>query len=98
MSNIANIIYEQLGGHRFSLMTGSSNFVNVGNGLNMKLKPNQSKTKYLLIELNSNDTYKMQFYTVNKDFDKNIKFEYQNIYWDQMQEIFEKVTGLYTKL
>ena len=35
---IANTILQQLGGHGFTVMTGSRNYINLGNGLQMSLQ------------------------------------------------------------
>ena len=34
---VANTILQQLGGHGFAVMTGSRNFISLGNGLQMSL-------------------------------------------------------------
>ena len=36
---IENTILQQLGGHGFTVMTGSRNYINLGNGLQMSLAP-----------------------------------------------------------
>ena len=35
---VANTILQQLGGHGFAVMTGSRNFISLGNGLQMSLQ------------------------------------------------------------
>ena len=39
---IANTILQQLGGHGFTVMTGSRNYINLGNGLQMSLARNKT--------------------------------------------------------
>jgi hypothetical protein len=96
--NIAETILQQLGGRKFTVMTGSKNFISDENKLTMKLVPNQSKTKYLTISLNSMDTYDMEFYTINKEFERKVKIRKEGIYSEMLQSTFTEVTGLYTRL
>lgn len=96
--NTATTILNQLGGKKFIAMTGSKNFLNVGNGLRMNLAKNKVKAKWLKITINNNDLYTMDFYTADKYFNITTKAKYENIYVDMMQEIFTEVTGLYTTL
>ena len=59
--DVARIIWEQLGGNKFRMMTGAKNLLNLGDGLAMKLGRNSSNSNYLKITLNSMDTYDMEF-------------------------------------
>ena len=43
--SVAATILQQLGGHKFVVMTGSSHFVSDKNTLRMKLAKNKSKAK-----------------------------------------------------
>lgn len=96
---IAENILNQLGGNKFIAMTGSKNFIDGGNYLSMKLVPNKSKSKYLMITLDSNDTYTMEFFKVNsKTLQKTTISSITGVYNDQLQKIFTETTGLYTKL
>ena len=87
---IANTILQQLGGHGFTVMTGSRNYINLGNGLQMSLARNKT------------DTYTMYFYrqTLTKYADIKVKeiAKYEGVYFDMLQQIFTDVTGLYTRL
>lgn len=108
---VAQTILDQLGGNRFIVMTGSSNFVEdkTTNTLRMNLAKNASKANRLSITLNPDDTYTMRFwrYTAprwsNKTFSysdakiKEVK-TFSGIYFDQMQRLFTEVTHLYTSL
>jgi len=95
---IAKEILRQLGGNKFLAMTGCYNLVSDKNKLNMKLRKNMSKAKWLRITLNSLDLYDMLFYTVDKDFNIKSIAEYNNVYNDQLQGLFTKTTGMYTSL
>jgi hypothetical protein len=93
---IATTILNQLGGKRFIVMTGSKNFVTTEKGgLLMKLSRNASGAQYLKIELNGSDLYEMNFFSV-RGIDIKQKAEFSGVYCDQLTNIFESVTGLYT--
>ena len=108
---VAREIYNQLGGNRFAVMTGSKNFLSDGNTLRMHLARNASKANRLEITLNGLDLYDLRFYryTGERMSFKNNEFKiypekitevrsFSNIYCDQLQEIFTEVTGLHTRL
>ena len=48
---IANTILQQLGSHGFTVMTGSRNYINLGNGLQMSLARNKTSANRLKIIL-----------------------------------------------
>ena len=80
--------------------------------LRLKLSRNKSKAQLLKIQLNSKDLYNMTFSRIKKTLNKeysaigikiydetieNIK-TIEDVYCDQLQEIFTDITGMYTKL
>lgn len=106
---IANLILEQLGGNKFVAMTGSKNFRGNDNMLRMSLARNKSKANNLDIILEPDDTYTMRFfhYTAPRMNRKTQRFYeekitdievIQGVYCEQLQEVFSRVTGLYTSL
>lgn len=105
---VANTILQQLGGKRFLVMTGSKNLVGNDYSLSMQLVRNKSKANKLKITLTPMDDYTVEFIRqTNGHFTKNyswIDSKYEiikkisGVYFDQLQEIFEDVTGLYTHL
>ena len=104
---IANTILQQLGGHGFTSslekQTGSRNYINLGNGLQMSLARNKTSANRLKIILDEDtDTYTMYFYrqTLTKYADIKVKeiAKYEGVYFDMLQQIFTDVTGLYTRL
>ena len=110
-AEIANTIYQQLGGGRFVVMTGTKDMIAIENGLRMSLARNASKANRLEITLTGMDTYSMKFYrfTPWRFSTRGGKFteypekittvkEYNGIYCDQLQELFTETTGLYTRL
>ena len=78
----------------------------------LQLVKNQSKANHLKIQLNSNDLYDMEFIQHKKTLNPEYKViglkvyedefitvnTYNDLYYDQLEEIFTSVTGLYTKL
>jgi len=104
MNTVAQTIYDQLGGRRFAVMTGSNGFLPIGNSLRMKLARNKSRANRLKIEYDeASDTYTMTFYRLEfrrKEVEarSNIIEVCEDVYCDSLQYIFTEVTGLYTKL
>jgi len=94
----ANTIYSQLGGNKFTAMTGTYNFVDMGNGLAMTLRKNNANAKYLTIKLNASDLYEVEFFSLDKNLNKKIKQQIENVSCDMLQNIFTKITGLNVKL
>lgn len=96
MKQIANMIYAQLGGNKFAAMTGAHSFA-FGNDGSLSFKyPAKGRALHgVLITLNGNDLYDVKFIVVNKDY--NVK-EYENVYEDQLAELFTRHTGLLTSL
>ena len=96
--SVAKEILNQLGGYKFRVMTGAKNFMGFSEGLVMKIGRNSSNSNYLKITLNSMDLYDMEFAKVSRMGEKKSITEYNNVYNDSMVEVFEKHTGMYTKL
>ena len=108
---IAVTILNQLGGNRFVAFTGAKDFTTIKNGLRFKIGRNASKTNRIEITLNGSDLYDMTFikyrpFSVKVDHKKGevktieekvetIK-EFKDVFFDQLQELFTEVTGLYT--
>lgn len=60
---IAQTILQQIGGRRFATMTGSRDFINMGNGLRMSLAKNKTSANRLDITYDEGlDLYNMRFY------------------------------------
>jgi hypothetical protein len=95
---VAETILQQLGGNKFVAMTGSKNFIASENFLRMNLTRNKAKAKWLKITLNANDTYTMDFFTADKNFNITSKVNFEYVYCDELCFLFTKATGLYTSL
>ena len=108
-TRVADIILQQLGGNKFTVMTGSKNYLAEENTLRMHLAKNKSGANRLRITLNWNDLYSLEFYRhIPGKLNKNtLEYtndaveavaEFDDVYCDQLQSIFTQVTGLYTHL
>ena len=100
---IAKTILQQIGGKRFATMTGSRDFIDMGNGLRMSLARNKTSANRLdIIYDGGADLYNMRFY--RRTFSKKT-FEckekdiavHEGIYFDMLEDMFTMVTGLYTR-
>ena len=100
MSNlkVAETILEQLGGNHFRMMTGAKKLAGDENSLSMRIGRNSSNSNYLKITLNSMDLYDMKFAKLTRMGELKSVKEYDNVYNDSIVEVFEKHTGMYTKL
>ena len=97
---IAQTILQQIGGRRFTAMTGSRDFIDMGNGLRMSLARN--KTSANRLDIIWADLYNMRFYRrtfSKKTFESRTKdiAIHEGIYFDMLEEMFTMVTGLYTR-
>lgn len=93
---IAKTILAQMGGTgKISAMLGTKQYVVIDHGVKFNWPSKErSKGNCVQITLLPSDTYKMEFYNVSRTGFKLVK-EYEDIYWDQLIEIFEKQTGYY---
>lgn len=109
-NTIATTILQQLGGNKFLAMTGAKNLLADKNTLTMTLPINTSKSNRLSIKLDEAlDLYEMSFSNftpgrVNmKTFEwkseKNVSiYGIDQVYCDQLQNIFTSITGMRTSL
>jgi len=96
---IAMTILAQLGGNRFTAMTGAKQFGDTGNGLSFRL-PSNFATKginHVKIELNDLDLYDITF-TKIRGMKVTVIAEASGIYCDMLRDVFTKATGLDTSL
>lgn len=94
---IARTILQQLGGNAFMVITGSKSPVAVENGLSIRLARNNSGANVLKIVLTPEDLYDVEFVYVSTR-GLSVKKRVEGVYFDQLQDIFEQTTGLYTTL
>tara|TARA_B100001996_G_C18627131_1_gene580234 strand:- start:407 stop:712 length:306 start_codon:yes stop_codon:yes gene_type:complete len=95
---VAKTILEQLGGNKFCAMTGAKNLGGTEDSLSMRIGRNSSNSNYLKITLNMMDLYDVKFSKLTRKFEEKSVTEYNNVFCDSLVEVFEKHTGMYTKL
>lgn len=104
-------LYEQLGRHKFVVMTGSKftgYMENESGDLEQVIKLSKNKSgadKLIITYEEGKDTYSMRFIKSPKLNKKTFSFSeakevffLSDIYAEQLQEVFTQVTGLYTHL
>lgn len=94
---IAKTILAQLGGNGFVMMTGSYNLIAGDSYLSMKLRRNKAGASCMRITLTPADTYTVEFFRIRK-YELIPLSKHEDIYCDQLQDLFEEVTGLYVTL
>lgn len=95
MSNqVALTILNQLGGRLFVAMTGAT-CLSDKDSLIVKLPSRFSPTgiNHLTVKLTEDDLYTMTFGKV-RGLKYTVVSEFSGVYWDQLQEIFARETGL----
>lgn len=102
MSNqVAQIILGQLGGNKFAVMTGAKNFASHGeeNALSFRLSSTMTKNKCnrVKITLNGSDLYDVTFGKIFKMTFKEVS-KFNDVYAEDLVNLFETETGLYTHL
>lgn len=100
---IAQTIAQQLGGRMFRMMTGANFYIyhdpEINEyGLSVHFKGSRKLNRLRIVLDEGKDLYKMVFsHQSPKRGLKNVHF-IVNVYCDQLLEIFESETGLYTSL
>ncbi len=96
---IAKTILEQIGGNKFIAMTGAKNLLAHEAGLSFKLPSRFAKNgiNYVKITLDPRDTYIMYFGKIVKYTITDIA-TYTDVYFDGLQSMFTRETGLDTHL
>lgn len=94
---VANTILQQLGGRKFIVMTGASNLSGSADCLSFKIGRNSGSVSHIRVTLLPFDTYKMEFLRV-RALKVNVVKTFEDIYCDQLQELFTEVTGMHTRL
>lgn len=99
----ANEILRQLGGRRFSIMTGARDYLATESGLRFKLPARFARQgiNLVTITLDPSDTYSMTFERITRrgyDVTRATVARHDGLYFDQLQDVFTNVTGLRTRL
>jgi len=90
-------VIKQLGGGRFIAMTGAKDFFLGPKGVVFKIGRNSKGVNYVRINLNSMDTYDVEFLSV-RNYKEKVKSKAKGIYADMLRDAFEQHTGLRTSL
>ena len=90
-------VIKQLGGGRFIAMTGAKDFFIGPKGVVFKIGRNSKGVNYVRINLNSMDTYDIEFLQVRKLKEK-VKSKANGVYAEDLRNAFEQHTGLRTSL
>jgi hypothetical protein len=96
-NQVAQTILHQLGGSRFIAMTGSTNFTSDKDKLTFKVGSNPKGVTHMRITLTPRDLYKVEALKVRKLEVKTLS-EADDVYFDMLEEVFTRMTGLYTRL
>lgn len=96
---IATEILRQLGGNKFTVMTGAKNFIAIENGLTFRLPSNFAKNKINVVRivLEPSDTYTVTFLSMRGTKINEVS-KHDGIYNDMLVSLFSKKTGLDTSL
>lgn len=97
--NIAQTIREQLGGNKFTAMTGARDFINHGNGLSFRLPRATGPQKITHIRINLvNDTYEIECMRI-RGFTEPVSLSIDTgVHAANLQAHFTMRTGLATSL
>ena len=100
-AEIAQTILTQLGGGKFKMMTGAKHCFAIENGLSFRLPGAggfcKNDINYVTVILEPSDTYTVAFKRVRGDTITEVS-KHTDIYCDTLVELFERETGLATRL
>ena len=94
-TTVAHTILAQLGGRRFRTMTGATNFIAYPDSLVFELPRNHRKIFKVVVRLTPLDVYTMEFWQRNSVEPSEVA---PNIFNEDLEEVFTRHTGLYTRL
>ncbi len=93
---VANTILAQLGGRRFTVMTGARNFLGSADRLQMDVR-GQNRINRVVVILDPSDTYTLKAYRIRGLDCREVASE-SGIYADTLPAFFTRMTGLETRL
>lgn len=94
---VSKTILAQLGSNRFVAMTGAKNFLGDANSLSFKVGSNAQGVTHVRVVLDASDTYTMEFLRIRGTSRKELA-KREGICHDQLNQVFERHTGLATRL
>ena len=98
-TSVSRTILAQLGGNQFLRCTGANRLAQSDASLSFRL-PMRTKNKanMIIITLMPSDTYRVQFWSVRGTRAVRLQQEFDDVYADQLQDVIERATGVYTTL
>lgn len=90
---VAKTILAQLGGERFVMMTGATNFVGGADSLTFKVGSNPKRVTHVRVTLTPDDLYDVTFFKAGKGPQSQ-----DGIHREMLQEVIGANIGLYTTL
>jgi hypothetical protein len=91
---VAQTILDQLGGNRFVIMSGAKNLGAGTDYLSFGLGRNAGKVSHVIVKyVYGKDLYEMTFLSIRGTKTKTIA-SFEDVYSENLQEIFTEVTGL----
>jgi hypothetical protein len=104
ISPVASIIWSQLGGHKFDAMTGAKFLSSTPDSVTFSL-PSRFANKQInrvVVRLDPfSDTYTVVFQRASKDPlapPAKVVSDFNDVYAEDLRELFERETGLYLSL
>lgn len=96
---IATTILNQLGYHRFLIMTGARNLAAIPNGLRFSIPGSMTRKRINLVEivLTPADLYRVTFLRSWKSGLKEVA-SFDDVFWEDLEAVFSRTTGLATRL
>lgn len=99
ISDVAQTIYQQLGANRFVAMTGAKNFVAGENYLMFSIPRNMSPyNKVKITYIAGRDLYDVDFMKVTRAGGVAKGEPYNDVYAENLRDLFRNVTGMETSL
>lgn len=95
---VAQTILEQLGGNRFVVMTGATNFVGRPDGLSFKVGANGKGVTHVRVTLTPADVYTVEFFAIRGTRPIKTLAIAEGVYADKLGETFAAKTGLAVRL
>ena len=98
--SVANTILAQLGGNRFTAMTGAKNFIGGSMFLGFEIGKNSSAANRVTITYSqARDLYSVTFLKAKRGGLDTVELKrFDNVYADQLRSVFTEYTGLETSL
>lgn len=96
---IAQTILQQLGGQRFKVMTGAKDFTATERGLVFRVPGSMTREgiNHVEITLTPRDEYRIDCRKIRGTKVAKVT-DADGVYCDNLQAVFTRLTGLYTKL